>query len=123
MRPEEVAARVRAVAGDVADGALLVPGHLAPGARVVAAMSGGVDSAVAAALLHGAGFAVIGVSMRLGSSARRADGHTGCCSLDDFDDARRAARVLGIPHYVVDLRALFQRSVIDPFTASYLRGE
>lgn len=122
MRPEEVAARVRAVAGAAAEGALVRPPHLAPGARVVAAMSGGVDSAVAAALLHGAGHAVVGVSMRLGVSGARADGHTGCCSLDDFDDARRTARVLGIPHYVVDLRETFQRAVVDPFVASYLDG-
>ena len=123
MRPEDVAARVRAVAGAAGEEALAVPAHLARGARVVAALSGGVDSAVAAALLHGAGFEVIGVSMRLGSAARRADGHSGCCSLDDFDDARRTASVLGIPHYVVDLRELFQRSVIDAFTATYLRGQ
>jgi tRNA-specific 2-thiouridylase len=122
MRPEEVAACVRAVAGDAADAALARPAHLAAPARVVAAMSGGVDSAVAAALLHGAGFAVVGVSMRLGTSAARAAGHSGCCSLDDFDDARRTARVLGIPHYVVDLRAVFQRTVIDAFVASYLDG-
>ncbi len=96
--------------------------HLRPGARVVAAMSGGVDSAVAAALLHGAGFEVVGVSMRLGTSAARADGHRGCCSLDDFEDARRAAEMLGIPHYVVDLREVFQQRVIDPFVSSYLSG-
>lgn len=122
MRPEEIAARVRAIAGDLADEALAVPFHLAPGSRVVAAMSGGVDSAVAAALLCGAGFEVIGVSMRLGSSAARSDGHAGCCSLDDFDDARRAAARLGIAHYVVDLRDVFQRTVIDPFTQTYLAG-
>lgn len=122
MRPEEIAARVRRVVGGAADEALAVPPRLAPGARVVAAMSGGVDSAVAAALLRGAGLEVIGVSMRLGASAARADGHTGCCSLDDFDDARRAARRLGVPHYVVDLRELFERSVIEVFTATYLAG-
>lgn len=123
MRPEEIAARVRALAGDgAADHALAVPAHLAPGSRVVAAMSGGVDSAVAAALLRGAGFDVIGVSMRLGSSARRSDGHAGCCSLDDFDDARRAAARLGIAHYVIDLRDVFQRTVIDAFTQTYLAG-
>ena len=122
MRPEDIAARVRAIAGDAADEALARPAHLTPGARVVAAMSGGVDSAVAAALLRGAGFDVVGVSMRLGTAAARADGHTGCCSLDDFDDARRAAARLGIPHYVVDLRDVFQKTVIDAFTATYLAG-
>ena len=122
MRPEDIAARVRAIAGDAADEALARPAHLTPGARVVAAMSGGVDSAVAAALLRGAGFDLVGVSMRLGTAAARADGHTGCCSLDDFDDARRAAARLGIPHYVVDLRDVFQKTVIDAFTATYLAG-
>ena len=122
MRPEAIAARVREVAGDAANEALARPSHLAPGARVVAAMSGGVDSAVAAALLRGAGFDVVGVSMRLGTAAARSDGHTGCCSLDDFDDARRAAARLGIPHYVVDLRDVFQKTVIDAFTATYLAG-
>lgn len=122
MRPEEIAARVRAVAGQAGADALALPGHLAPGARVVAAMSGGVDSAVATALLRGAGCEVIGVSMRLGSAARRADGHTGCCSLDDFDDARRSAARLDVAHYVVDLRDVFQSKVIDPFTQTYLAG-
>jgi len=122
MRPDEIAARVRAVAGDAAESALAVPSHLAHGSRVVAAMSGGVDSAVAAALLRGAGFEVIGVSMRLGASAARADGHGGCCSLDDFDDARRAAARLGIAHYVIDLRDVFQRAVVDTFAQTYLDG-
>jgi tRNA-specific 2-thiouridylase len=85
-------------------------------------MSGGVDSAVAAALLQGAGYDVVGVSMRLGSSATRADGHSGCCSLDDFDDARRCAERLGLPHYVVDFRETFARSVVAPFAADYLGG-
>lgn len=122
MRPEEIVARVRAVAGDAADASLAAPPHLDRGSRVVAAMSGGVDSAVATALLHGAGFEVIGVSMRLGTSAVRAQGHAGCCSLDDFDDARRTAARLGIAHYVIDLRDVFQRAVIDTFTRTYLDG-
>jgi tRNA-specific 2-thiouridylase len=98
------------------------PAHLPPGTRVVAAMSGGVDSAVAAALAERAGYDVVGVSMRLGPSGERAGGHRGCCSLDDFDDARRCAEALGIPHYVVDLREAFQASVIEDFVASYLAG-
>jgi len=128
VRPEAIAGAVReALAGLGDDGtlaarALGVPAHVEPGARVVAAMSGGVDSSVAAALLKAAGLEVIGVSMRLGSSATRADGHTGCCSLDDFADARRTAELLAIPHYVIDLRASFQASVIDTFTATYLEG-
>lgn len=98
------------------------PTHVSAGARVVVAMSGGVDSAVAAALVRAAGFEAVGVSMRLGASASRTSGHRGCCSLDDFDDARRSAALLGIPHYVVDLRETFQRSVIDGFVESYLAG-
>ncbi|MFM7736974.1 MAG: tRNA 2-thiouridine(34) synthase MnmA [Alphaproteobacteria bacterium] len=93
-----------------------------PGTRVVAAMSGGVDSAVATALLRAAGFDVVGVSMRLGASSWRADGHAGCCSLDDFEDARRCAERLGVPHYVVDFREAFAARVVSPFAADYLRG-
>jgi tRNA-specific 2-thiouridylase len=93
-----------------------------PGTRVVSAMSGGVDSSVATAVLRAAGFDVVGVSMRLGSSAQRADGHTGCCSLDDFDDARRVSACLDVPHYVVDLRDLFEAKVVDPFVETYLAG-
>lgn len=122
MRPEEVAACVRDVSGRDLDRIAIGAGHVSTGARVVAAMSGGVDSAVAAALLHGAGLDVVGVSMRLGTSGARADGHRGCCSLDDFDDARRAAERLGVPHYVVDLRDVFQSKVIDRFVQSYAEG-
>ncbi|MDG2304701.1 MAG: tRNA 2-thiouridine(34) synthase MnmA [Candidatus Binatia bacterium] len=122
MRPEEIAEAFGAVAGRALDPSEIGSEHLAPGARVVAAMSGGVDSAVAAAMLRGAGLDVVGVSMRLGTSSARADGHRGCCSLDDFDDARRAAERLGIPHYVVDLRDVFQEKVIDRFVAGYAEG-
>ncbi len=123
MRPEEIRRAVEAVAGEAPTLSAMGADHLAPGARVVAAMSGGVDSAVAAAVLRGAGLDVVGVSMRLGTSSARADGHRGCCSLDDFDDARRAAERLGIPHYVVDLRDVFQEKVIDAFVASYAAGQ
>lgn len=122
MRPEVVGEAYAAVTGRSLEAHEIGVSHLAPGSRVVAAMSGGVDSAVAAALLHGAGFKTVGVSMRLGTSAARADGHVGCCSLDDFDDARRAAETLGVAHYVVDLREVFQARVVDPFVASYAEG-
>lgn len=122
MRPEDIGAAVSGLVGGPVDRARIGAEHLEPGARVVAAMSGGVDSAVAAALLRGAGLDVVGVSMRLGTSSARADGHRGCCSLDDFDDARRAAERLGIPHYVVDLRDVFQEKVIDRFVESYAVG-
>ena len=122
MRPEAARRRIRSALGEAAGRAGLPTPHLASGSRVVVAMSGGVDSSVAAALLHAAGFEVVGVSMRLGASGRRDAGHTGCCSLDDFEDARRVAERLGIPHYVVDLRDAFEASVIDGFRRAYLEG-
>jgi len=85
--------------------------------RVVVAMSGGVDSAVAAARAVAAGWDVVGISLRL---AR--DGSGSCCSLDDFHDARAVADRLGFPHYVFDMRAVFERDVVAPFVAEYLSG-
>jgi len=85
--------------------------------RVVVAMSGGVDSAVAAARCVAAGYDVVGVSLRL---AR--DGTGSCCSLDDFHDARAVADRLGFPHYVFDLRDEFERHVVRPFVDEYLAG-
>lgn len=89
-----------------------------PGDRVVVAMSGGVDSSVAAALLVEAGFEVIGISMRLWGETSG----SGCCSLDDFQDARRVAARLGIPFYVMDFRDAFAHRVVQPFVAEYLEG-
>jgi tRNA-specific 2-thiouridylase len=88
--------------------------------RVVVAMSGGVDSSLAAALLVEAGYEVIGVSMRLWESEATVE--SGCCSLDDFLDARRVADQLGIPFYVMDFREEFHRSVVAPFVADYRAG-
>jgi tRNA-specific 2-thiouridylase len=85
--------------------------------RVVVAMSGGVDSAVAAARCVAAGDEVIGISLRL---AR--DGSGSCCSLDDFHDAHAVADRLGFPHYVFDLADDFEQHVIRPFVAEYLAG-
>jgi tRNA-specific 2-thiouridylase len=85
--------------------------------RVVVAMSGGVDSAVAAARCVAAGHEVIGISLRLAS-----DGQGSCCSLDDFRDAAAVADRLGIPHYVFDFREAFARAVVGPFVAEYLAG-
>lgn len=85
--------------------------------RVVVAMSGGVDSAVAAARCVAAGHDVIGISLRL---AR--DGQGSCCSLDDFHDARGVADRLGFPHYVFDFRDAFAAAVVRPFVDEYLAG-
>jgi len=92
-------------------------------ARVLVAMSGGVDSAVAAALLVDAGHEVTGVHLKLADLPmdEQVPGH-GCCTLDDAQDARRCAQVLGIPFYVWDMADTFQREVQAPFAASYAAG-
>ena len=87
------------------------------------AMSGGVDSSLAAALLLEQGYDVVGVTMRLSDENRDAvPDDRSCCSLSSVDDARRVADVLAIPHYVMDFTASFERSVIDYFLDEYLRG-
>ncbi|MFM8600213.1 MAG: tRNA 2-thiouridine(34) synthase MnmA [Mycobacterium sp.] len=92
--------------------------------RVLAAMSGGVDSAVAAARMVEAGHDVVGVHLALSASpdALRT-GSRGCCSREDADDARRVADVLRIPFYVWDFAERFRDEVIEDFVASYARGE
>jgi tRNA-uridine 2-sulfurtransferase len=89
--------------------------------RVIAAMSGGVDSAVAAGLLVEGGYDVIGITMKMYAPTRPAHAKS-CCGSDDFDDARRSAAVLGIPHYVLDFQETFRRSVIDRFVGDYVAG-
>jgi len=92
--------------------------------RVVCAMSGGVDSSFAAALLLAAGHEVIGLTMRLYDASedeRKGRGGT-CCSPAEVDMARRACAELGIPHYVVDERERFARAVIEPFARDYAAG-
>ncbi len=91
--------------------------------RVLAAMSGGVDSAVAAARAVEAGHDVVGVHLALSRTrpAERA-GSRGCCTVEDADDARRAADVLGIPFYVWDLSERFEADVVEDFLAEYAAG-
>ena len=91
--------------------------------RVVAAMSGGVDSAVAAARMLEAGHDVVGVHLALSTSAATLrESARGCCTLEDAGDARRVADRLGIPFYVWDLAARFQRDVVEDFVAEYEAG-
>jgi tRNA-specific 2-thiouridylase len=91
--------------------------------RVLAAMSGGVDSAVAAARATEAGHDVTGVHMALSANPKSyRTGARGCCTLEDSRDARRAADVIGIPFYVWDLAERFDRDVVQDFVAEYAAG-
>ncbi|WP_344245936.1 tRNA 2-thiouridine(34) synthase MnmA [Actinocorallia libanotica] len=91
--------------------------------RVLAAMSGGVDSAVAAARAVEAGYDVTGVHMALSANPKSyRTGARGCCTLEDSRDARRAADVIGIPFYVWDLAERFDRDVVEDFVAEYAAG-
>ena len=93
------------------------------GKRVVVAMSGGVDSSVAAALLVEQGCEVIGVTMQLWSPDATPPNHeSGCCSLSAVEDARRVASVLGIPYYVMNFHEFFADTVIRDFVREYSRG-
>ncbi|MBL8791110.1 MAG: tRNA 2-thiouridine(34) synthase MnmA [Rhizobiales bacterium] len=101
--------------------AMALPGDPAQH-RVVCAMSGGVDSSVAAALLKAAGYDVVGITLQLydhGEAVRRKGA---CCAGQDIHDARRVAASLGIPHYVLDFESRFREAVIDDFVASYVQG-
>lgn len=89
---------------------------------VLVAMSGGVDSSVVAAMLKRRGFDVIGVTMQIWQESQRDPRHAGCCSLGAVEDARRVARALDIPHYVVDYQDAFREAVIDDFVAEYAAG-
>lgn len=93
--------------------------------RVIVAMSGGVDSSVAAAILHEQGYEVIGITMKtwgfmeVGGAPKH---ESGCCSLDAIFDAKNVANSFGIPHYTVDFTKAFEKEVIDNFVDEYLHG-
>jgi len=92
--------------------------------RIVVAMSGGVDSSVAAGLLLDQGYDVVGVTMRLWTEedASASRHHRRCCSVEDTDDARAAADTFGIRHYVLNLEREFKEDVVDRFVGEYARG-
>ncbi|MEQ8651168.1 MAG: tRNA 2-thiouridine(34) synthase MnmA [Kiloniellales bacterium] len=93
------------------------------GARIVVAMSGGVDSALTAALCHEAGYEVVGLTLQLYDHGQAVGKPGSCCAGQDIRDARAVADRLGFAHYVLDYEERFRRQVIDDFTASYARGE
>jgi len=93
-----------------------------PGERVVVAMSGGVDSSVAAALLVERGCDVVGITLSLYEAPSDDDFEGGCCTPEDVADARRVCSALGVPHYLLNYRDDFEQNVIQPFISAYRAG-
>src|SRR5438552_7299228 len=90
--------------------------------RIVVAMSGGVDSSVAAALLAEQGHEVIGLSMQLYDQSEGQTSFGSCCSIDDLHDARRVAAAINIPHYIMNVERQFQEQVVSNFVNEYVAG-
>ncbi|MFC2075375.1 asparagine synthase-related protein, partial [Bdellovibrionota bacterium] len=92
------------------------------GKRVVIAMSGGVDSSVAAHILLKEGYEPIGITMQVYSHFEAEENPLSCCGSKEVDDARRVASRIGIPHYVFNFENVFKTEVIDNFVDEYLKG-
>ncbi len=92
--------------------------------KILVAMSGGIDSTVAALMLHNEGYAVIGITMKTWdySSSGGSNKETGCCNIDSFNDARQAAVQHGFPHFILDIREEFGDYVIENFVDEYIAG-
>src|SRR5215813_13982458 len=90
--------------------------------RVVAAMSGGVDSSVIAAMLAREGYDVVGVTLQLYDHGASVNKPGACCAGQDIHDARRVADSVGVPHYVLDYESRFRESVMEDFADTYLAG-